>query len=63
MHTASDELIRTIASLSGALTRIRNKYGNAAQMLEDPRWDEGKTGVAISLLAVSKRKFPTFIGR
>lgn len=50
-YHVSDAFIRWAQSLSGMLTTIRAENGSAAEMLEHPQWDEGKTQLALALVA------------
>jgi hypothetical protein len=47
----SDEFIAWAQSLSGMLTTVQKRFGGAAEMLENPGWEEGKTMYALALVA------------
>ena len=49
-HAASDEFVSRLESLSGALTRIKTKYGGIVEMVEHPDWDENRTAHAARLV-------------
>lgn len=48
--SASDDFIGWAQSLSGLLTTIRTEYGSMPEMVENSRWDEGRTHLALSLV-------------
>jgi hypothetical protein len=50
MFSASDEFIVWAQSLSGMLTKIRQRYGSISEMLEHPDWNEDKTGIICRLV-------------
>ena len=57
--TASDEFIASAQSLSGMATRIRTQYGSIGEMVESASWDEGKTGVALSMIKALEKEVRT----
>lgn len=52
----SDAFIAWAQSLSAMITRIRTAHGSAAEMLESPGWNDGKTALALSLVSGLKKE-------
>jgi hypothetical protein len=50
-YSVSDEFVAWTESLAGGLTSLEKKHGSVASMIEDPKWDQGRTQYATDLIS------------
>jgi hypothetical protein len=57
---ASDNVVKSLESITGFLAHAKAEYGSAAEMAERADWDSARNGYVLSLLKGLKKEIARF---